>query len=218
MTLEKRVKELEKKIRQHRFTRGEHPLFCVCGLPIDAASHLLDLSGLCLPHVFREDPAFKGLCADCGHRVGHDVHLRENSVREHADDEEQVNGALARSAAKIGMMDLTMISDEAVREFRKAWMKNLRDLGHEVNESAFARRDIFNECDDERKRQDKKYGGPDHDDEHDALDWVDLVTAHARLAYTGHDVYTDMLRKQMVRVMALAVAAIEWCDRKTNAD
>ena len=73
--LEQRVAELEILSRRHAFVRGEHGKFCVCGLPIDAACHLLVLDDLCAPHTFIEDhPAFGGLCSGCGRREGHDVH------------------------------------------------------------------------------------------------------------------------------------------------
>jgi len=62
----------------------------------------------------------------------------------------------------------------------------------------------------ERKRQDEKWGGPEHDDEHEADDWQRFIYTH-----------TDMLlgdlpthRKQLARIAALAVAALESSLRK----
>lgn len=49
----------------------------MCGLPIDAACHLLVLDDLCAPHVFTNDhPAFGGLCSGCGHREEHHLHIK----------------------------------------------------------------------------------------------------------------------------------------------
>lgn len=74
------------------------------------------------------------------------------------------------------------------------------------------RRDIFDEIVWERTSQDKKWGGPAHDDTHLESDWCRYIATHNDLALEndshGH------FRKQMIRVAALAVAAIEWYDRK----
>jgi hypothetical protein len=59
----------------------------------------------------------------------------------------------------------------------------------------------------ERDRQDDKWGGPEHDDDHYDEDWVRFIEEHAKKSLTGD------FRKRMVEVAALAVAAIEFNDR-----
>lgn len=62
----------------------------------------------------------------------------------------------------------------------------------------------------EREKQDAEWGGPDHDDEHTPLDWTSYIEKHAGKALSQH------FRQQMIRVAALAVAAIESYDRKSG--
>lgn len=72
------------------------------------------------------------------------------------------------------------------------------------------RHPIYKDIEFERLGQDTKYGGPDHDDTHEAHEWGGLITEHLiRGSQPGAD-----YRKQMIRVAALAVAAIEVHDRK----
>ena len=73
--------------------------------------------------------------------------------------------------------------------------------------------DIFDEITAERKHQDKKWGGPTHDDHHTSHDWVAYITRHLGRTVTW-PLDKEAFRYQMVRVAALAVAAIEWVDRK----
>lgn len=67
----------------------------------------------------------------------------------------------------------------------------------------------------ERHRQDEKWGGPPHDDEHSSQDWVAFIVRHLGRAvmwpFNGHQ-----FRQAMIRVAALAVAAVEWHDRGTQ--
>jgi len=73
---------------------------------------------------------------------------------------------------------------------------------------------ILSEINAERCRQDAKWGGPSHDDEHDQDDWSRFIDAHLRKATPGFQLDRALFRKQMVRVASLAVAAIEWVDRR----
>jgi hypothetical protein len=68
----------------------------------------------------------------------------------------------------------------------------------------------------ERAAQDAEWGGPTHDDRHLPWDWVALLTRHAGLAVTDGGGEADQVRfrRQMVRVAALAVAAVESIDRR----
>lgn len=66
----------------------------------------------------------------------------------------------------------------------------------------------------ERERQDRQWGGPDHDDDHQAKDWLRFIREHAdraTRALKGRDF--DEYRKQLVEIAALAVAGIESNDR-----
>ena len=74
--------------------------------------------------------------------------------------------------------------------------------------------EIFKEIAEERGYQDFKWGGPSHDDQHDEDDWIGFIEEHARKAAPGMDLDPQLFRKQMVRVAALALAAIEWVDRR----
>lgn len=74
------------------------------------------------------------------------------------------------------------------------------------------REKIFEEIDAERRAQDKKWGGAEHDDRHGSYDWIAYVTRHTGLAVC-RPWDPSVFRKQMLRVAALAVAAIEWVDR-----
>lgn len=65
----------------------------------------------------------------------------------------------------------------------------------------------------ERQYQDSKWGGPEHDDTETEENWQKYITEYAngQGRATTHD-----FRKRMVKVAALAIAAIESCDRKNN--
>ncbi len=64
----------------------------------------------------------------------------------------------------------------------------------------------------ERYRQDEKWGGPGHDDQHGPHNWIAYIVRHAgRAVMWPWD--RSLFRKQMVKVGALAIAAIEWAGR-----
>lgn len=64
----------------------------------------------------------------------------------------------------------------------------------------------------ERKLQDKEWGGAEHDDKHDLDDWYRYIQKHAiRIFKNG-----DEARLAMIRVAALAIAAAESFDRRTE--
>jgi hypothetical protein len=62
----------------------------------------------------------------------------------------------------------------------------------------------------ERAAQDEKHGGIEHDQERSPTDWVRLIAQHA--GYGISPFTAARFRAQMVRVAALAVAAIEVLD------
>lgn len=66
----------------------------------------------------------------------------------------------------------------------------------------------------ERGRQDLRWGGPTHDDEHDIPDWAGYLTEYIRkLLLCG----ADQQRHRLVQIAALAVAAAQSLDRRRIA-
>lgn len=72
---------------------------------------------------------------------------------------------------------------------------------------------VWHDIQKERESQNAKWGGPSHDDTHTSHDWLAYIIKHAGKAVMWPFDFR-VFRIQMVRVAALAVAAIEWCDRK----
>lgn len=70
---------------------------------------------------------------------------------------------------------------------------------------------IYDQIKEERRIQDQKWGGIEHDDTHSSNDWVAYIAKHLGRAADWD--YTAF-RRHMIRVAALAVAAIEWVDRR----
>lgn len=76
---------------------------------------------------------------------------------------------------------------------------------------------ILLEVGNERKRQDKKWGGANHDDQHLPRDFVQLIEDYAGWARVMAGMNSnDKARKRLIQVAALAVASIESIDRKAN--
>ena len=77
------------------------------------------------------------------------------------------------------------------------------------------RQQILLAIDLERKRQDDKWGGPEHDDQHQIDFWVQLIQDYAGwarvMAGMGNRQKT---RTRLLQVAALAVAALEKMDRE----
>lgn len=66
----------------------------------------------------------------------------------------------------------------------------------------------------ERKYQDHKHGGPVHDDLHSGGDFLMLILKYIRKAVdVGHKDRDPDLRRKLIQVAALAVAAVESFDR-----
>lgn len=73
----------------------------------------------------------------------------------------------------------------------------------------------------ERERQDAQWGGADHDDRHSGNDWLDyigkqqLVAVNETLSDNGLEIVDpEHYRQRLVKIAALAVAALEVHDRK----
>lgn len=81
------------------------------------------------------------------------------------------------------------------------------------------RQAIFDEINAERVTQDSQWGGPSHDDGHTLNEWIAIIVRHVGLAASdGGDEVAKRFRRQMIRVAALAVAAVESLDRKNSAE
>lgn len=74
---------------------------------------------------------------------------------------------------------------------------------------------IWQEIRAERKYQDSKWGGPDNDDTRSEKDWQWYISEYANAQGRAAD-YD--FRKRMVKVAAMAVAAIESFDRKNKKE
>jgi len=64
---------------------------------------------------------------------------------------------------------------------------------------------------DERRRQDTQWG-PDHDDQHQPADWANII--QSRPIGLGLSPNSHYARKRVLRMAAVAVAAIEAIDRR----
>lgn len=73
------------------------------------------------------------------------------------------------------------------------------------------KRQAIEDIKEERRYQDKKWGGSDHDDTETEDSWQKYITEYANAQ--GRSQSYDF-RKRMVKVAALALAAIESHDRK----
>jgi hypothetical protein len=74
---------------------------------------------------------------------------------------------------------------------------------------------VVNEVSSERKRQDDEWGGTEHDDQHDTRDWTGFLLDQCyrtdKAAMRGD---LSEYRERLVKVAALAIAAVESFDRK----
>ena len=83
-----------------------------------------------------------------------------------------------------------------------------------------ARSGIYAQVQAERERQDAKWGGPDHDANHTAGDWISFIAEHADKALRAEmgpidgDADLDEYRRRLIEVAALAVAAVEALDKQ----
>lgn len=68
---------------------------------------------------------------------------------------------------------------------------------------------VVKEILDERDRQDALWGGPTHDDGHTQNEWLSFIQLYVDKADDP-----ALFRKELVRVAALAVAAIQAYDRR----
>jgi hypothetical protein len=72
----------------------------------------------------------------------------------------------------------------------------------------------------ERKRQDMQWGGPEHDDTHSLFDWDDYIEHQLNKILFLEEGSVDrekVARDALIKVAALAVAAVESIDRRAAA-
>lgn len=72
---------------------------------------------------------------------------------------------------------------------------------------------ILQEIREERTRQDKCWGGPKHDDQHEISNWVVYIRSQLNRMSSESFLPCGSDRKRFVNIAALAVAAIESGDR-----
>lgn len=111
-----------------------------------------------------------------------------------------------------------------IKESKVAWKiceatYNLREVKVSFILKDEKRLDIYEEVELERHRQNKMWGGPEHDDAHDVRDWIVYIVNYLgkavdRDAEWGRNL--DVVRGYFIRVIALCVAAIESIDRKVQ--
>jgi hypothetical protein len=81
--------------------------------------------------------------------------------------------------------------------------------------------DVYEEVRAERAAQDAKWGGPEHDDAHDADDWLDYIARKGESAMElvgeGSARNDTAFRRRMIQIAALAVACVESMDRQMGA-
>lgn len=88
---------------------------------------------------------------------------------------------------------------------------------------------VLDDVVEERTRQTLQWGGPSHDDTHDAYDWLSYMGHQADkisevMTANGYYNFTrtrkrktpspEVLREHFIKIAALAVAAVESLDRK----
>lgn len=77
---------------------------------------------------------------------------------------------------------------------------------------------VFDEIIRERMSQDAEHGGPPHDDSLSENEWIAILARHVGLAAGDKaEVNAARFRRQMIRVAACAVAAVESFDRRHTA-
>lgn len=73
---------------------------------------------------------------------------------------------------------------------------------------------VYVQIKDERDEQDRRFGGPQHDNAHAPCEWITFIRKHALQAEMATP--TDY-RYQLVRIAALAIAAAQSFDRRRGA-
>jgi hypothetical protein len=93
--------------------------------------------------------------------------------------------------------------------------KTRLEIAKEQLEKGLSMKSVLLEIVDERIKQDHEWGGPEHDDEHDAFDWCNFIRKQLARISTEESIEkgAHTFRARMVKVAALAVAGIQARDR-----
>lgn len=74
---------------------------------------------------------------------------------------------------------------------------------------------VYDDVVQEREYQDAKWGGPEHDDTHTSKEFLDFIDRKIRRANHEWFIQQDKeVRKKLIQIAALAVAAVESIDRQ----
>lgn len=76
---------------------------------------------------------------------------------------------------------------------------------------------VIAEIDAERRQQDVQWGGASHDDKHTPGEFLQYILKQhtlGRLEYTEDFPYEGAVRSRLLKIAALAIAAIESIDRR----
>lgn len=77
---------------------------------------------------------------------------------------------------------------------------------------------VYQDIIKEREHQIERWGDPSHDDQHTVGDWAAIIDSYVvRLDNAKYDPDRSEVRRRLVQIGALAVAAIESFDRKAGA-
>ena len=75
--------------------------------------------------------------------------------------------------------------------------------------------EVLEDVGTERMRQDEKWGGPEHDDQHTTAEFVQWIEDYAGWARMMASMGSyEKARRRLIQIAALAVAAVESIDRK----
>ena len=114
---------------------------------------------------------------------------------------------------------------EMMRALISAPFQEQEEFDHDVYLDAEISR-LTSEVFDERKAQDKQWGGPEHDDGHPPQAWREMLERHvAKLTtFMGSNnnpneyVTADDYRDRLIKIAALAIAAAQTYDRTTKTE
>lgn len=87
-------------------------------------------------------------------------------------------------------------------------------MTNSINSSRAMQLQVLRDIAEERAQQDAKHGGPSHDDTHSDFEWDWIINRHLERVIAATT--TGKRRQQLVRVAALAIAAIESYDRRLS--
>jgi len=97
---------------------------------------------------------------------------------------------------------------------RRRRRKQIKLQEIEVNE-ILSHTSIINQIRKERIRQDDQWGGPEHDDRNSIVDWLSFINKQGQKAYKARGLSKERVERScLVKIAAVAVAALESIDRK----